>query len=225
MQILVVEDERRMADLLKQGLEEDGHSVVVSGRGPEALSIAQNHPFDAILLDVMLPGMSGLDVARRLRESRVQTPILMLTARDSVDDVIRGLDHGADDYVTKPFSFEILLARIRALSRRAPISTPLQLKVADLTLDSATREATRAGRRIVLTRTEYGLLELLMRRIGVVVQRDHIMDALWGFDSSVESNTLDVFIRLLRGKIDLPGETRLIHTVRGVGYCIKDPRA
>jgi DNA-binding response OmpR family regulator len=225
MQILVVEDERRMADLLKQGLEEDGHSVVVSGRGPEALSIAQNHSFDAILLDVMLPGMSGLDVARRLRESRVQTPILMLTARDSVDDVISGLDHGADDYVTKPFSFEILLARIRALSRRAPISAPLQLKVADLTLDSGTREATRAGRRITLTRTEYGLLELLMRRIGVVVQRDHIMDTLWGFDSSVESNTLDVFIRLLRGKIDLPGEARLIHTVRGVGYCIKDPRA
>jgi DNA-binding response OmpR family regulator len=222
MQILVVEDERRMADLLKQGLEEEGHSVVVSRHGPEALSIARHHPFDAILLDVMLPGMSGLDVARRLRESRVQTPIVMLTARDSADDVIRGLDFGADDYVTKPFSFEILLARLRAVARRAPISTPPRLKVGDLTLDTGAREATRGQRKISLTRTEYGLLELLMRRAGVVVGRDHIMETLWGFDSSVESNTLDVFIRLLRGKIDHPGEARLIHTLRGVGYSIRE---
>lgn len=211
-----------MAELLRQGLEEEGHSVVVSGRGLEALSIAQHHPFDAILLDVMLPGMTGLDVARRLREASVQTPILMLTARDAVEDVIRGLDFGADDYVTKPFSFEILLARLRALSRRAPISTPLVLKVGDLMLDTGTREAARAGRRITLTRTEYGLLELLMRRAGVVVERGHIMEALWGFDASVENNTLDVFIRLLRGKIDQPGESRLIHTVRGVGYCVRE---
>lgn len=223
MQILVVEDESRMAELLKKGLEEEGHAVVVSSRGTEALSIAQHHSFDAILLDVMLPGMSGLDVARRLRESNVQTPILMLTARDTVEDVIRGLDFGADDYVTKPFSFEILLARIRALARRAPISTPLVLKVADLTVDTGTREAHRGKRKITLTRTEYGLLELLMRRTGLVVERDHIMEALWGFDSSVESNTLDVFIRLLRGKVDHPGETRLIHTVRGVGYCMRQP--
>jgi DNA-binding response OmpR family regulator len=222
MQILVVEDERRMADLLKQGLEEEGHSVVVSGRGPDALSIAQHHPFDAIVLDVMLPGMSGLDVARRLRESRVQTPILMLTARDAAEDVIRGLDFGADDYVTKPFSFEVLLARLRAVARRAPISTPLVLKVGELTLDTGAREATRGKRRISLTRTEYGLLELLMRRAGLVVERDHIMETLWGFDSSVESNTLDVFIRLLRGKIDQPGEARLIHTVRGVGYSMRE---
>jgi len=224
MQILVVEDERRMAELLKQGLEEEGHSVVVSGRGPEALSIAQNHAFDAILLDVMLPGMSGLDVARRLRESHVQTPILMLTARDSQEDEIKGLDLGADDYVTKPFSFEILLARLRAVSRRTPISKPLILKVGELTLDTGAREATRGQRRISLTRTEYGLLELLMRRPGVVVARDRIMETLWGFDSSVESNTLDVFIRLLRGKIDRPGEARLIQTVRGVGYSIREQR-
>lgn len=221
MQILVVEDERRMADLLRRGLEEEGHSVVVSGRGPEALAIAQHHPFDAILLDVMLPGMSGLDVARRLRESRVQTPILMLTARDAEEDVIRGLDLGADDYMTKPFSFEILLARLRAVSRRGSISTPVLLQVGNLTLDTGAREATRGLRKITLTRTEYGLLELLMRRAGFVVQREQIMDALWGFDTSVESNTLDVFIRLLRGKIDQPGESRLIHTVRGVGYSIR----
>ena len=223
MQILVVEDERRMADLLKQGLEEEGHSVVLSGRGPDALSIAKHHAFDTILLDVMLPGMSGLDVARRLREANVQTPILMLTARDTEADVIKGLDCGADDYVTKPFSFEVLLARIRALSRRAPVSAPLILRAGDLALDTSTREAVRGGRKITLTRTEYGLLELLMRRIGVVVEREHIMDALWGFDASVESNTLDVFIRLLRAKIDFPGEPRLIHTVRGVGYCVKEP--
>ena len=221
MQILVVEDERRMADLLKQGLEEEGHSVVVSGQGPEALSIAQHHSFDAILLDVLLPGLSGLDVARRLRESRVETPIVMLTARDSAEDVIRGLDFGADDYVTKPFSFEILLARLRAVARRAPISMPLLLKAGDLTLDTGAREATRGRRKISLTRTEYGLLELLMRRAGLVVARDYIMETLWGFDSPVESNTLDVFIRLLRGKIDRAGEARLIHTVRGVGYSIR----
>jgi len=224
MQILVVEDERRMANLLKQGLEEDGHSVVVSGRGPDALSIARTHEFDAILLDLMLPGMSGLDVARRLRESHVQTPILMLTARDAAPDVIRGLDCGADDYVTKPFSFEVLLARIRAVARRAPIPASPRLKVADLTLDTGTREASRAGRAIGLTRTEYRLLELLMRRAGIVVEREHIMETLWGFDDSVESNTLDVFIRLLRAKIDQPGEPRLIHTLRGVGYSLREPK-
>jgi DNA-binding response OmpR family regulator len=223
MQILVVEDERRMADLLKQGLEEEGHSVVVSGSGLDALSIALHHAFDAIVLDVMLPGMSGFDIARRLRESRVRTPILMLTARDAAPDVIQGLDCGADDYVTKPFSFEVLLARIRAVARRAPIPAAPLLKVADLTLDTGTREATRGGRRISLTRTEYGLLELLMRRSGVVVERGHIMETLWGFDSSVESNTLDVFIRLLRGKIDHRGEPRLIHTLRGVGYSLREP--
>ncbi|HLJ46620.1 MAG TPA: response regulator transcription factor [Bryobacteraceae bacterium] len=222
MQILVVEDERRMADLLKRGLEEEGHAVVVSGRGPEALSIARTHPFDAIVLDVMLPGMSGLDVARRLRESHVQTPILMLTARDGIDDVVQGLDHGADDYVTKPFSFEILLARIRALARRAPISNSLQLHLADLTLDTGSREASRRERKIALTRTEYTLLELLMKRPGRVVEREQIMEALWGHDASVENNTLDVFIRLLRSKIEQPGEMRLIHTVRGVGYVMKD---
>lgn len=222
MQILVVEDERRMADLLKQGLEEEGHVVIVSGRGPEALSIAQNHAFDAILLDVMLPGMSGLDVARRLRQSKVHTPILMLTARDAVDDIVRGLDHGADDYVTKPFSFEVILARLRALARRPAVTAPLLLQVADLTLDTGAREARRGPRRIVLTRTEYTLLELLMRRAGLVTERAQIMEALWGFDTSVENNTLDVFIRLLRSKVDQQGETRLIHTVRGVGYSLRE---
>jgi DNA-binding response OmpR family regulator len=211
-----------MADLLKQGLEEEGHAVLVSGTGREALDMAQHHAFDAILLDVMLPGISGLDVARRLRELRVQTPIVMLTARDAVEDVIRGLDFGADDYVTKPFSFEILLARIRAVARRAPIALPAMLRVGDLALDSGTRQATRAQRSIVLTRTEYCLLELLMRRAGLVVERQCIMETLWGFDETVENNTLDVFIRLLRSKVDAPGERRLIHTVRGVGYSIRE---
>lgn len=222
MQILVVEDERRMADVLKQGLEEEGHAVAVSGNGREALDMARHHAFDAILLDVMLPGMSGLDVARRLRESRVQTPIVMLTARDTAEDVIRGLDFGADDYVTKPFSFEILLARLRAVARRAPIPAPVVLRVGDLTLDCGARQASRGDRAINLTRTEYGLLELLMRRAGSVVEREYIMQTLWGFDDSVENNTLDVFIRLLRNKVDQPGQPRLIHTVRGVGYCMRD---
>ena len=213
-----------MADLLRRGFEEEGHRVVVSGRGPEALSIAQAHSFDAIVLDVMLPGMSGLDVARRLRESHVQTPILMLTARDGIGDVVKGLDRGADDYVTKPFSFEILLARVRALARRAPIPNSLKLHLADLTLDTGSREATRRNRKIALTRTEYTLLELLMKRPGRVVEREQIMEALWGYDASVENNTLDVFIRLLRAKIEQQGEGRLIHTVRGVGYVMKEPQ-
>jgi DNA-binding response OmpR family regulator len=148
----------------------------------------------------------------------------MLTARDTAEDVIRGLDFGADDYVTKPFSFEILLARLRAVARRAPIPAPVVLRVGDLTLDCGARQASRGDRAINLTRTEYGLLELLMRRAGSVVEREYIMQTLWGFDDSVENNTLDVFIRLLRNKVDQPGQPRLIHTVRGVGYCMRDSR-
>jgi DNA-binding response OmpR family regulator len=222
MQVLVVEDERRMAELLRQGLEEEGHAVVVASNGTDGLSLAQSHEFDAIILDLMLPGIDGFTVAKRLRSSHNQTPILMLTARDAMQDVVRGLDAGGDDYLVKPFSFEVLLARLRAVSRRGAISKPAQLEVGDLRLDPASREVRRGARRVSLTRTEYNLLEALMRRAGTVVTRDALIGAGWGFGAEVENNTLDAFMRLLRGKIELPGEHKLIHTVRGVGYTVRE---
>jgi DNA-binding response OmpR family regulator len=225
MQVLVVEDERRMAELLRQGLEEEGHSVVVAGNGKDGLAMAESHPFDAIVLDVMLPEMDGFSVARKLRAARNQTPILMLTARDATHDVIEGLNIGADDYLVKPFSFDVLLARLRAVSRRGAIPQPVPLQVRDLTLNPASREVIRHGRRIALTRTEYSLLELLMRRSGRVVPRESLIEAVWGFDSDVRSNTLDAFIRLLRDKVDSADEAKLIHTVRGVGYCVRGEEA
>jgi len=221
MQVLVVEDERRMAQLLRQGLEEEGHSVVVAANGKDGLAMAESHPFDAIVLDVMLPEMDGFTVARKLRAARNQTPILMLTARDATHDVIEGLNIGADDYLVKPFSFDVLIARLRAVSRRGAIPQPVPLQVQDLTLNPASREVMRHGRRISLTRTEYSLLELLMRRSGRVVPRESLIEAVWGFDSDVRSNTLDAFIRLLRDKVDSAAEGKLIHTVRGVGYCVR----
>jgi DNA-binding response OmpR family regulator len=173
----------------------------------------------------MLPGLDGFSVARRLRGARNQTPILMLTARDASEDVVAGLNLGADDYLVKPFSFDVLLARLRAVSRRGPISQPVVLQVADLALNAASRDVTRNGRRISLTRTEYSLLELLMKRAGRVVTRENLIEAIWGFDSDVRGNTLDAFIRLLRDKIDTEGDAKLIHTVRGVGYAIKPEAA
>lgn len=222
MQILVVEDETRLAVLLRQGLQEEGHSVVVSGNGRDGLAIALAHPFDVIVLDIMLPQLDGIAVARRLREAGNRTPILMLTARDAEADIVSGLDTGADDYLTKPFSFDVLLARVRAVGRRGPIPRSVVLHAGGLSLDSSTREATRAGRRVTLTRTEYSLLEMLMRRAGGVVPRDSLIQAIWGFSSDVESNTLDAFVRLLRAKIEMSGEPKLIHTVRGVGYCLRE---
>jgi len=221
MQVLVVEDERRMAELLRQGLEEEGHSVVLADTGKDGLAIAESHEFDVIVLDVMLPGMDGLSVARKLRADKNQTPILMLTARDTNQDVITGLNAGADDYLVKPFAFDVLLARIRAVARRGPISQPVRYQVQDLTLDPSAHEVTRSGRRIALTRTEFSLLELLMRRAGRVVRRESMIEAVWGFGSDVRNNTLDAFIRLLRDKVDFAGVPKLIHTVRGVGYCVR----
>lgn len=221
MQILVVEDEQRMAELLRQGLEEEGHAVILAGNGRDGYGIAESHPFDAIVLDVMLPGMDGFSVARKLRASHNQTPILMLTARDATRDVVEGLNIGADDYLVKPFSFDVLLARLHAISRRGPIPQPVTLRVADLTLNAAGREVARAGHRIALTRTEYGLLEVLMKRAGRVVPRESLIEAVWGFDSEVRNNTLDAFIRLLREKVDSTSKVKLIQTVRGVGYCLR----
>jgi len=222
MQLLLAEDEPRMAALLERGLSEEGHQVVVARDGAEALEFARSASFDVIMLDVMLPRIDGLMVARRLREARNQTPVLMLTARDSDADVIRGLDSGADDYLTKPFSFDVLLARLRAVSRRGAIPHSPFLTVADLRLDPATRDVTRSGEGIHLTPREYCLLELLMRNKGRVLTRDSILEAVWGHACDVHENTVEAFVRLLRLKVDFR-EPRLIQTVRGAGYMIREP--
>jgi DNA-binding response OmpR family regulator len=221
MRILVVEDERRMAELLRQGLTEDGHTVTVAFDGRDGLAIAETGGFDLFVLDVMLPGATGFEIARQLRARQDRTPILMLTARDAPCDVVHGLDLGADDYITKPFSFDILLARIRAVGRRGPIPQPVVLEKAGISLHLGTREVRRGGRRIDLTRTEYAILELLMRNADRVLTRESLVERVWGADSDIENNTLDAFVRLLRAKIESPGEPRVLRTIRGVGYCLR----
>ena len=221
MRIFIVEDDRRMAGLLSQGLSEEGHSAIVAFDGRDAFEIARHERFDLLILDVMLPGMDGFTIAKRLRELHNRTPILMLTARDATQDVVHGLDLGADDYLTKPFSFDVLFARVRAVARRGPIPRGVHLEAGDLTLDEASREVRRGRRRLDLTRTEYSILELLMRNAGRVVGRERLIETVWGHDTDIESNSLDAFVRLLRAKVEHPGEPKLIHTVRGVGYMLR----
>ena len=224
MQILVVEDERRMADLLAKTLHEEGHQVVVSRDGREGFEIARSCPFDVIVLDVMLPGMDGMTVARRLRESSNKTPVLMLTARDATADIVKGLDSGADDYLVKPFSIDVLLARLRAVSRRGEIPRPALFKIANVTLDPGSRRVTRGREVLNLTPREYRLLELLMRNAGRAVSRGTILESVWGFETDVTENTVEVFVRALRLKVDTR-EPKLIHTVRGFGYIMREPTA
>jgi DNA-binding response OmpR family regulator len=221
MKLLIVEDETRMADLLRKGLTEEGHNAMCAFDGAEGLAMAKTYEFDVIILDVMMPKLSGYELAKRLRAEKIRTPVLMLTAKDSVPDIVRGLDLGADDYMTKPFSFDELVARLRAVKRRALAAEETHLTVGDLTLDPASREVARGDVRISLTRTEYNLLERLMYRAGKVVSRRSLIEAVWGFDREIEENTLDAFMHLLRAKIDSAGRAKLIHTVRGVGYMIR----
>ncbi len=223
MHIVLIEDDDRLSALLRDGLEEEGHRVICARDGVSGLTTASHPGFDVIILDVTLPRMDGFAVAKRLRADGNKTPILMLTARDSVPDMVKGLDGGADDYLTKPFAFEVLLARLRAVSRRGPIPTSVLLKVGDLQMDTATRDVRRAGRPIGLTPREYSLLELLMRNAGRPLSRCTILERVWGFDSDVEENTLEAFIKLLRQKVEVGLEAKLIHTVRGVGYCLRTP--
>lgn len=219
MLILVVEDEPKMAALLERGLTAEGHAVVVAHTGREALDVALAGRFDVIVLDVMLPEMNGLEITRQLRDQKNPTPILMLTARDAPSDKVKGLDDGADDYLIKPFLFEELLARLRAVSRRGPIPRAPLLRQADLVLNPATHEVSRNGRPIALTRTEFSLLELLLRNVGRVVTRDMILDTIW-MSEPVESGNLNAFISLLRLKVDRGHPVKLIQTVRGTGYRI-----
>jgi DNA-binding response OmpR family regulator len=218
-----VEDEREMAELLRKGLEEENHRVVLATDGRAGLELAKAYDFDVIVLDLMLPVMDGYGVARRLRESHRQTPILMLTARDSVPDIARGLDMGADDYLTKPFSFVELLARLRAITRRATQAPGSTLSIADLNVDPVSCQAFRAGKTIHLTATEFRLLEFLVRRSGRVVSRAALVEAVWGFDEKIEHNTVEAFISHLRNKIDREFEPKLLHTVRGFGYSLRVP--
>jgi two-component system, OmpR family, response regulator len=222
MHILAVEDEPAMAELLQSALSEEGYLVTLATDGRKALQFGQAIRFDLIVLDLMLPEMNGFEVVQRIRKARIQTPILVLTARDASADIVKALDSGADDYLTKPFSLDVLLARVRAVSRRGEIPQPLCLQAGNLTLNTATRQVTRDEREVVLTPREYSLLELLMRHKGRVLSRTAMVEAIWGHDSDVEENTLDVFIRLLRQKVELPEAPKLIRTVRGVGYCLQE---
>jgi DNA-binding response OmpR family regulator len=221
MRILIVEDEKKMAAVLKKGLEAENHRVTLAFDGRTGLELGPTD-FDVIVLDLMLPLIDGFEVARRLRKNGNQTPILMLTARDAVPDIVKGLDLGADDYLTKPFSFEVFLARLRSVARRGSTPRPTVLQVDDLVLNPASHVVARGEREIHLSPTEFRLLELLMRRSGRVVPRDAIVEAVWDFDHEVEENTLDTFIRLLRSKIDREHDRKLIQTVRGIGYTIRE---
>jgi DNA-binding response OmpR family regulator len=221
MRLLVVEDERRMLELLRSGLTEEGHTVVCASDGSEGLHKIRESEFDLVILDVMMPRMNGYELARRMRTENNCTPVLMLTAKDAVPDIVHGLEVGADDYVTKPFSFDELLLRVRAVRRRAEASPGGQYQVADLTVNRETREVLRGGERISLTRTEYCLLERLMRDAGTVVPREMLIQSVWGTVHKVTENSLDVFIRLLRNKVEGIGQAKLIHTVRGIGYVLR----
>jgi len=222
MDVLLVEDDPRIARVVERALTDVGHRVEVAHDGLEGLTSAERGTHDLVVLDVMLPEMDGLEVARELRRQRLKTPILMLTARDAVPDRVRGLDAGADDYLTKPFALEELLARVRALGRRAGDEHQDQLAVGDLVLDLSRHEATRGDRSIELTAKEFDLLAYLMRNAGRVLSKDQITEHVWGYDSQATSNVVEIYIHYLREKIDRGFARPLIRTIRGVGYTIKD---
>jgi len=224
VRVLVVDDERGVANYVARALIEESFAVDVAGDGMSALEMASEHQYDVIVLDILLPGLDGIAVCRQLRERRDTTPVLILSARDMVEDRVRGLDAGADDYLVKPFAIEELTARLRALLRRPPQGTQRFLVVGDLQLDSETRSAVRGGRRIPLTRREYALLQYLMRRPGVVHTRTMIAEHIWEFPFDHASNVVDVYVKHLRDKIDRPNQESLIQAVRGVGYALRDPQ-
>lgn len=221
MRILVVEDEHRIANAVRQGLEQEGFAVDVCYEGEEGLNSALSEEYDIILLDVMLPGMNGFEICRQIRAEGKHTPILMLTAKDQSRDVVQGLNNGADDYLAKPFSFEVLLARINALLRRPQTTLGNALQVGDLTLDTVSKEVTRQGTPIALSTKEFALLEYLMRNQNQVLSKNNIISHVWDFDADILPNTVEVFMAYLRNKIDKPFKgPALLNTVRGFGYKI-----
>ena len=221
MKILVVEDEPKLGRLLVRGLGEEGHPADLAGTGEDALWMAAAAPYDAIVLDVMLPGIDGFATCRELRERGIWTPVLMLTARDAIEDRIEGLDTGADDYLVKPFAFTELLARLRALGRRAPAERPSELRVGDLRLDPASHRAWRGEVELDLTAKEFVLFEVFMRRAGETLSRVQLLDAAWDIAFESHSNVVDVYVRYLREKIDRPFRRSSLETVRGVGYRLR----
>ena len=221
MRVLIVEDELKMASLVRRGLANEGLAADVARSGEDALWMAQAHEYDAIVLDVMLPGLSGVETCRRLRNDGVWTPVLMLTARDAVEDRVAGLDTGADDYLTKPFSFSELLARLRALARRGGVERPTELVVGDLRLDPAKRRAWRGDVELRLSPKEFALLETFMRRPGEVLSRLQLLESAWDIAYENRSNVVDVYVRYLREKVDRPFGRNSIETVRGAGYRLR----
>lgn len=221
MRILVVEDEPKLARLLARGLAEEGHPADVAGTGEEALWMVDSGAYDAIVLDVMLPGLDGFAVCRRLRERKVWTPVLMLTARDALEDRIAGLDTGADDYLLKPFAFGELLARLRALARRGPSERPTELAAGDLRLDPASRRVWRGNDEVELSAREFALLEVFLRHPGEALSRVQLLDGAWDMAFESRSNVVDVYVRYLREKIDRPFDRASLETVRGVGYRLR----
>jgi len=225
MRVLVVEDEVKMAGLIFRGLREEGLAADVATKGEDALWMAAATDYDAIVLDVMLPGLDGFETCRRLRGDGIWAPVLMLTARDSVEDRVAGLDGGADDYLTKPFSFAELLARLRALVRRGPLERPAVLAVGDLRLDPATRQVWRGETEIELSQKEFALLETFMRRPGEVLSRFQLLEHAWDYEYENRSNVIDVYVRYLREKVDRPFGARSLETVRGAGYRLREAGA
>src|SRR5574341_1341102 len=221
MRILVVEDDRKVASFIRKGLMEEGYAVDVAPDGETGLAMGLDRPHDVIVLDVMLPGKSGVQVVRELRQAKVAAPVLLLTARDAVEDKVQGLDAGADDYLTKPFAFAELLARVRALLRRGTAARAPVLQVADLVMDPATRTVRRGGETISLTNREFALLEYFLRNPGRVLTRTMIAEHVWDYSFDSATNVIDVSVNYLRRKIDAGRESKLIHTVRGVGYVLK----
>jgi two-component system OmpR family response regulator len=222
MRVLIVEDHVKMAALIQRGLRKEAMAVDVTANGEDALWMAEATEYDAIVLDVMLPGLDGFEVCRRLRGQGVWAPILMLTARDAVGDRVAGLDSGADDYLTKPFSYAELLARLRALVRRGPVERPAELRVGDLRLDPARRQVWRRDTEVQLSPKEFALLETFMRRPGDVLSRFQLLEHAWDYDYENRSNVVDSYVRLLRRKIDRPFDVESIETVRGAGYRLRE---
>ncbi len=221
MKILIAEDERKVANFVRKGLHEEGYSVDIAFDGKEGLKLGRESAYDLIILDIYMPGLDGLTVLRTLREEKVRTPVLLLTVRATIEDKVLGLDSGADDYLTKPFAFQELLARVRALLRRQSESGTTVLRVGDLILDLSRRTVDRGNRRVDLSLKEFSLLEYLMRNAGRVLTRTMIIEHVWNYDFDNETNVVDVYVNYLRRKIDAGHEQKLIHTVRGVGYVVK----